>query len=228
MEDYQKKETEEKYCTIYILRHGETEHNVNEIIQGQADSPLTQKGESQAKGMAQELKDMHFDVVFSSDLGRANRTAEIIKLERELAVNTSKLIRERSFGVYEGRTAKDYYAENQAMLEKLQTLSEKDKHSFRLYPSQETNEEISSRMMTFLREIAAAYPGKTVLAVSHGSIMRALLVALGVASYDQIPGSAIENLGYIVLKSDGVDFFVSGLKRINIKGLLLNGLFDAK
>ncbi len=50
---------------IYIVRHGQTEWNVKGLLQGHADSPLTQEGESQAKQIAQELRDVHFDASFS-------------------------------------------------------------------------------------------------------------------------------------------------------------------
>ncbi len=206
---------DKQLTTIYIIRHGETEHNVNEIIQGQADSSLTELGEEQAKYLASEFKDIHFDAIFSSDLFRAKRTAEIISIERQLAVNTTKLLRERSYGVYEGRPVKDYFAENRAMFEKLKTLSEEEKRAFRIYSTQETNVEIVARMLTFLREIAVAFTGKTVLAVSHGSIMRALLMHLGYATYDELPGRSIENTGYIKLESDGIDFFIKELKGVN-------------
>jgi broad specificity phosphatase PhoE len=208
------------YCTIYIVRHGETLNNVNAVVQGQTDSKLTEAGIDQAKIFGQEFKNIHLDAVFSSDLGRAMNTAELIKLNRELAINTTKLLRERNFGPFEGLPAKEYVEVNRELLEKLKTLGEKDKAAFKLHPDHESNDEIAVRMLTFLREAAAAYAGKTILLVSHGSIMRAFLVHLGVASYDQLPSGNIDNLGHIKLLSDGVDFFVSELKGIHIKGVI--------
>ena len=80
--------------TIYLVRHGETEWNTEGRLQGQKDSFLTAKGEKQAAQTAEKLKGVKFDAIFSSDLLRAKRTAEIIKLERQLEINTTKALRE--------------------------------------------------------------------------------------------------------------------------------------
>lgn len=88
--------------TIYIVRHGESEANAKGILQGQKDYPLTPKGEEQALIISNELKGINFDAIFSSDLLRAKRTAEIIAVERKLAVNTTKMLRERNYGRLEG------------------------------------------------------------------------------------------------------------------------------
>ncbi|MBI3069752.1 MAG: histidine phosphatase family protein, partial [Candidatus Levybacteria bacterium] len=61
------------------------------------------------------------------------------------------------------------------------------------------------RFITFLREISVAYAGKTLLIVTHGAMIRILLIHLGVGSYDDF--IAIPNTAYIKLASDGVDFF---------------------
>ena len=92
-----------KNCTIYLVRHGETEWNEKKLIQGHSDIPLNKKGEIQAKQLGEKLKDIHFEAVFSSDLVRAKRTAEIMVLEKKLAVITTKALRERLFGRYEGK-----------------------------------------------------------------------------------------------------------------------------
>src|SRR5579872_7049036 len=90
-------------CTLYIVRHGETQWNVERRVQGQIDTPLTEHGKEQAKALGNLFKTIHFDAVFSSDLLRAQRTAELITLEKKLAVVTSELLRERSFGSFEGK-----------------------------------------------------------------------------------------------------------------------------
>lgn len=205
----------QKYCKIYIVRHGETEFNVKKIIQGQIDSPLTEKGKQQALERAEDLKNIRFDAIFSSDLGRAHRTAEIIALDRALAVNTTKLLREKFFGTYEGRVAQEFIDENKKLFEMRDKLSDSEKMEFKYEPTQESDADTAVRMMAFFREIAATYAGKTVLAVSHGSIMRSFLKHLGYVKYDELPGGSIDNTGYIIIESDGVDFFVKETKGVN-------------
>lgn len=205
------------YCTIYWVRHGETEYNLKEIIQGQADSPLTELGLKQAKQRAEKLMHVKFDAVFSSDLPRAAKTAEILKLDRQLVVNTTKLLRERDYGPFDGKPASEYREKNKQLLEKRNSLSIKEIRNFKLYEGFETDNDFVERILLGLREIAAAYPGKTVLVVGHGGSMRVVLVHLGYATYEQLPPGrpTIDNLAVIKLESDGVDFFVKETEGVN-------------
>ncbi len=197
-----------QYCTFYIVRHGETEANVKRILQGHLDYPLTKDGIRQAKKAARKLSGVRFDEAFSSDLLRAKRTAEIITLEQNIAVKTSRLLRERSFGRLEGKSYQDYVNELKEIILQYEALSEKEKFSFKFREDIESDEEIVKRFITFLREIAVAYAGKTILIVSHGGMMRSLLIHLGFGTYETLTPGAVKNLGYIKLESDGVDFFI--------------------
>src|SRR5436190_24149800 len=141
-------------CTFYVVRHGRTEWNDKKIIQGQAESVLNQLGEEQATELARDLKDIHFDLAFSSDLIRAKRTAEIILLEKNLALETSKLLRERYFGKYqegpyEGLAAYDAL---------YNALSDKEKFELQ-HEDIEGDETLTTRFITFIRETAATHPG---------------------------------------------------------------------
>ena len=66
------------YCTLYLVRHGEAVGNVEGMIIGQDDSPLTTNGIRQTKQISRKLRHINFAAVFSSDLIRAKRTAEFI------------------------------------------------------------------------------------------------------------------------------------------------------
>lgn len=202
-----------QYCTFYIVRHGETEWNLKQLLQGQEDSPLTQKGIQQAEELRKELSSINFDYVFSSDLLRAKRTAQIITLEKKLAIKTSQLLRERSFGKYEGKAWGSYKTELGNLFNDYNKLSDKEKMNFK-NPEIENDNQLISRFVTFLREIALSYPNKTILVVSHGGMMRALLIHLGFATYSNLPPGAIENCSYIKLDSDGTDFFIKETKNI--------------
>ncbi|SRR5260221_344764 len=192
------------YTTLYVVRHGQSEWNEKGLVQGQTESPLTTLGEEQAKQLGKELRHIHFDKVFASDLTRARQTAELISLERQLEIETTKLLRERQFGHYEGKPW-----EALRLLDEMQLTVEEDKRfSFKPHPDIESDEELVSRFITFLREVSVSYPGKTLLVVTHGGIIRALLLHLGLFTYKDTPRSAVSNTAYIQLESDGVDFFV--------------------
>ncbi len=197
-----------KYCTFYIVRHGETVWNVQGRLQGHKNSPLTERGLKQATNVGKKLKNIDFDVVFSSDLLRTKRTAELIVLEKKMAINTTTLLRERSFGKFEGKNGTAVFrGELKKDLATFLKLSDEQKKKFK-YPTTESDEEVVSRYLTFLRETAVAYPGKKVLVVSHGGAMKALLIHLGFGTYDELTNKSVANTSYIELESDGVDFFI--------------------
>ena len=79
--------------TIYLVRHGKTFFNTTGQVQGFADSPLTDKGITQAKQVGKGLKDTKFDLAYSSDLGRQRNTAKLILAENEK--KTPKLSEQR-------------------------------------------------------------------------------------------------------------------------------------
>jgi broad specificity phosphatase PhoE len=198
----------QKYCTFYIVRHGQTEWNAQGRYQGQKDSPLTELGVQQAKKIAQRFKDHSFDAIFSSDLLRAKRTAEFIALEHDMAVETKAILRERNFGSLEGIVAKEARQKLKESFDKFDILTPEEQFRYKYVPDMESDEELATRFITFLREAAISYAGKTILVVCHGGIMRATLNHLGFASLKQLPTGSIENTAYFVLKSDGVDFFI--------------------
>lgn len=205
-------------CRFYIVRHGQTEWNKRGILQGQMDSPLTEKGLLQAAERSKTFKNIKFASAFSSDLFRCQKTAEIIATEHDLAITTSKLLRERTFGSYEGRKASEWKLELKRLLETYEDLSEEERFVYKAKPDVESDEEIVGRMLTFIRETAVGYPGKNVLVVSHGGILRATLVKLGFGTYQELSHGAIENLGYVVIESDGTDFFIKETQGINKLG----------
>lgn len=203
------------YTTFYIVRHGQTEWNAIGKLQGQLNSDLTKEGQEQAKALGEKLKDIHFDHAFSSDLTRAHHTAQLITLERQLAVNTSKLLRERTWGSFEGRSFQEFRTENEHLLEEFERLSREEQLTFRFAPDMETDDEIATRMLTFLREAAVTYPGTSNLVVSHGGPMTAMLRKLQPPDEDGSPYGSFGNTGYIVLRTDGLEFQIDqihGLK----------------
>ena len=63
---------------IYITRHGQTDYNAKELMQGQIDIPLNETGIAQAKATRKKVEDVKFDAVYSSPLDRAKTTASIV------------------------------------------------------------------------------------------------------------------------------------------------------
>ena len=199
-------------CTFYIVRHGQTEWNQKGLLQGQSQTDLTEVGVEQAKSTAKELEKISFGAIFSSDLLRAQRTAEIIALERKLAITTTELLREKKFGPFEGKP----YAAMKEYDEILEQLTEAEQFLYKVHPEVESDEEMMARFITFLREVAIGHGGKNVLIVTHGSIIRAFLIRIGFATYTSLAHgkSKINNGAYIIVESDGVEFDVIATKGI--------------
>lgn len=198
--------------TFYLVRHGQTEWNEKKLIQGFKDSPLTDSGIIEVKKLAKKLKNIKFDYIYSSDLLRAKRTAEIIALEHKLSVETDKLIRERSFGYLEGKPS-FLIKEWDDALSKL-TSAEKDK--YRHAKDIETNEEVANRAITFIKELSVRFPGKTILLVSHGGLIRQFLIKIGFATYDNLVHGSVRNNAFVKINSDGNNIAVKEISGISI------------
>lgn len=203
------------HTTFYIVRHGQTDWNAQELLQGQVNTSLNDTGRQQAHEIATILKNIHFDEIFSSDLDRAVQTTEIIAKERNLAIKTAQALREKSYGSYEGRLRKEVQEELKGLFEAWEKLPNDDeKMKFKMYKDGESDAEAAERFIRHLREIAVAYPGKTILVASHGGVMRYLLIKLGWASYNEMGSHGIKNTGYIKVESDGIEFFIKETHQI--------------
>lgn len=207
------------YCTIYIVRHAQSVHNAEyddkkeDLTKAnELGSKLTNLGIEQTKTRAKTFKNIHFDKIFSSDFLRAKQTADIIALEHELEVITNKLLREKYWGSYEGRLHKMDWEKLTALQKGLADI---EKMKVKISDDMESEYEALSRFTVFLREVSVAYYEKTILVVCHGNIMRSLLVRLGFASYDELSEGSIDNTGFYVLESDGVDFFIKETVGVN-------------
>ncbi len=159
--------TEDKTTTIYLLRHGQTEDNVDRIIQGQNDSPLTQQGIIATKDRAKRLKGIRFDAIFCSDIERARKSLEILLrgLDIDIDVNYSAEIRELDFGRLTGRKIDD--VKDIILFHKRNTR----KH----YPDGESGDSLSKRVIKFVETVLDEYKGKTLLFMTHYGVIETIL-----------------------------------------------------
>jgi probable phosphoglycerate mutase len=147
-------------------------------------------------------------MIFSSDFVRAHQTANIVAIEKNLIVQTTKALRERSYGRLNGMTFKEIREELKELYENYEKLSEKEKFITKLVDDMETTQAALERTLIYLRELGIAYPGKIILLVTHVSLMRALLIHFGFCDYEEITSKNIENAAYFKIQTDGVDFFL--------------------
>ncbi len=207
---------EDKFTRFYIFRHGKSEGNLLNLVQGQKDYPLTPEGVKAAKEVCKLLADEEFVEVFSSDLSRARQTAEIIANSKHLAVKATYLLRDQTFGKYDGMSKEKFKEEMRRQLAEHEALAIEERVNHRLAPGVETDAEVISRLLNFIRFTALANTGKKVLVVSHSNVVRDLLVRFGYCTKKQLPSGSIKNLAYFVLDSDGTEFHVRGTHNIEV------------
>jgi len=151
---------------LCLVRHGETNWNIERRFQGQFDIALNARGRAQADALARELAGVHFDRVFSSDLSRALATAQAIARPHGLPVAATPSLREKSDGVWQGHT----HAEVQVIYEDLYPHYLSRKPDFAA-PEGETLLAFRARITAALTEIARDNPDRSVLVVAHAGVL---------------------------------------------------------
>lgn len=148
---------------LYVIRHGQVPSNVEKIISGWNDEELTDKGILQAKHIKEKLKDIQFDVVYSSPIKRAKQTAMIVAPQNEIIYD--KRIAEREPGKMLGKSRKN--------------LDKQDWYRLDIERTKEGVETLASglkRVREFLNEISKKNDNKNVLIVTHHFIIECIWV----------------------------------------------------
>jgi len=156
--------------TIIAVRHGETEWNKVEKQQGHLDSPLTISGRLQAEAMGDGLRECTIDVFYSSDLGRAVETSEVIEKHVRLPFVTDERLRERHLGNMQGLTKKEY---RERFPDEWQRFRSYDPDY--ALPGGESVRQRYERAVGYVEEIALRHIGKSVLIVTHGGILMSMM-----------------------------------------------------
>jgi glucosyl-3-phosphoglycerate phosphatase len=152
---------------LVLVRHGQTDWNVEERFQGQLDVPLNAVGRDQAETLKRRLEDVHFDAAYSSPLSRAIETAQIIA--GSIPIDRDPRLTEIHHGSWQGKTKRDIAGRwpdqwNQWNREPLRFTP----------PGGESAASVRARVEDFLRTIR----GTNILCVSHGVVIQTFLSIL--------------------------------------------------
>ncbi len=154
---------------LYITRHGETEWNLNNKMQGWKESKLTAKGKKQAEWLGDRLEDIDFEAIYSSPLGRALNTAEIIADNRETEIIINKNLKEMNFGDWEGKTSSEIKSQD---FDQYRNFWEKP-HLFD-GETGETFNDVRNRVIPVIDEIISNH-NNNILIVTHTVIIKTIM-----------------------------------------------------
>ena len=155
---------------LWLVRHGQTDWNLERRYQGQSDTPLNATGLEQARLAAEALAGRSYTVIYSSDLARARVTAEMIGRRLNMAVQLDPRLREVNLGVWEGMVVTDIQAQYPAEWEARQT----DRLHGRP-PGGESVYEVATRIWAAVDDLVARHPDGALILVSHGLALATIL-----------------------------------------------------
>lgn len=148
---------------IIIVRHGQTDFNLERKLQGVTDNKLNETGKEQARITKDKLKDEKIDLIICSPLIRARETADIINEERKLEIIYDDRLIERDFGEYEGEYIKNYN------VDEFWSYNENKE-----YEKAENIRVFLKRVHEFLKDIEERYKDKNILLVAHAGVSVAI------------------------------------------------------
>lgn len=168
-----------------LARHGETEWNLNQRLQGQLDSPLTSIGIQQIEKLADELsttyKENRISRIFSSPLGRAKHSSTILQKRINQPIKELDFLKERSFGLWQGKLFEDIKQDHD-FAEVFFKVSDTP------IPQGESAIQARKRMTSGLKVLGQHYQNQKLLIVTHGELLRCFLSGLE----NSVDGSAYE------------------------------------
>lgn len=147
---------------LYCARHGKTDWNGLDRVQGRTDNPLNEEGIAQAERLSEACRDLGIDLIISSPMVRAYATAEAVSKTTGAPVIVDDRLIEQDYGIYEGaHRFCDGFLQN--------------KRQFAYsYPGGESMLKLAQRVYNFLDDVKEKYSDKTVMVVCHGGVLRSL------------------------------------------------------
>jgi broad specificity phosphatase PhoE len=151
----------------FVARHGETVWNLAGREMGQLDSPLTARGLGQADAFARRLAEIGVEALYSSDLGRAQRTGELIAALCFVELVVEPGLRERNSGIFQGLTVAEM--EERYPMERRDERTPGDDY---VIPDGESARQHTERSVRVMTEIALRHPRERIAVVTHGGFLK--------------------------------------------------------
>ena len=159
--------------TVILVRHGETDWNLEGRLQGHGNSSLSDLGKRQSEALADRLLKLNIDAVYSSDLQRAVDTVTPYLKRSGKAVTTTEALREKSYGDWEGMSRCELEAAYPDLWNRYHT--QREIHT--PVPGGETWHDVEARTVGFVRSVVADQGvGRAVLMIGHGGALRPIIL----------------------------------------------------
>ncbi|ACB84591.1 histidine phosphatase family protein [Natranaerobius thermophilus] len=156
---------------LYLTRHGETEWNLQKKMQGWHNSPLTQLGEKQAKWLGDRLAEVELETIYTSTSGRTQRTAELIRGNRNIDLIPKDNLREINLGDWEGEFVENIKKQENEAFRKFW----EEPHNYRKETG-ETFYQLKDRVVPLIKQIISDHnPNSNILVVTHAAVLKVLM-----------------------------------------------------
>lgn len=183
--------------TLLLIRHGETEWNTENRVQGHTNSPLSSRGLRQAQALSLRLQKYSISAIYSSDLERAVTTIQPYADMAGLKIHKTPALREKNFGEWEGLIPAE--------------ISERYPELWRRYheqndihvqiPGGETWAEVCERTVGFMQKVISQHDqNETIILVGHGGALRPMILHALSAPIETILHFSTGNTGITTLK----------------------------
>ena len=159
-----------KETEIILIRHGETEWNSQQRMQGHSNSDLSSVGQAQIQALGQWMKNVPFDLIYSSDSLRAKQTAEAITQFSGHELQFDQRLREKNLGVFEGLTSEEARERHPEVFRLFKTAGSKY-----VIDEGESTQQLQDRALEIVNEIRIKHPEERVLLVTHGGFIRVVM-----------------------------------------------------
>ena len=159
-----------KETEIILIRHGETEWNSQQRMQGHSNSDLSSVGQAQILALGQWMKNVPFDLIYSSDSLRAKQTAEAITQFSGHELQFDQRLREKNLGVFEGLTSEEARERHPEVFRLFKTAGSKY-----VIDEGESTQQLQDRALEIVDEIRIKHPEERVLLVTHGGFIRVVM-----------------------------------------------------
>ena len=159
-----------KETEIILIRHGETEWNSQQRMQGHSNSDLSSVGQVQIQALGQWMKNAPFDHIYSSDSLRAKQTAEAITQFSGHELKIDLRLREKNLGVFEGLTSEEARERHPEVFRLFKTSGSKY-----VIDEGESTQQLQDRALEIVEEIRIKHPEERVLLVTHGGFIRVVM-----------------------------------------------------